>query len=148
MRAIAENRKALFDYNILETFQAGIALTGQEVKSIKSGRVRLDGSYVIVRGEEPYWIGGFIPPYQPKNAPPDYNPEQTRKLLLTKKEIAYLNGKSRERGLTLVPLKMYSIAGGRLKMEFGLAKGKKQYDKREAIKKRDAEREMRRALNT
>ncbi|MBI2574069.1 MAG: SsrA-binding protein SmpB [Candidatus Wildermuthbacteria bacterium] len=139
-----ENRKAFFDYEMLEKFQAGIVLTGQEVKSIKSGRVRLDGSYIVIRGKEPSWIGGYIPPYQPKNAPADYNPEQTRKLL---QEISYLNGKVKERGLTLVPLKMYSIAGGMLKLEFGLAKGKKQYDKRESIKKRETEREMRRALN-
>jgi SsrA-binding protein len=145
MRTLAENKKAYFTYQVLEKFEAGVVLTGQEVKSIKSGRISIKGSYVVLRDEEPYLIGANIPPYQPKNAPPDYNPEKSRKLLLNKKEIKYLIGKTKEKGLTLVPLKVYT-KNAKIKVEFGLARGKKKVDKREIIKKRDAEREMRRAL--
>jgi len=139
----AENKKAGFDYEILEKFEAGLVLTGQEVKSIKAGHINLSGSYVIFKGEEPYIIGAKIPPYQPKNAPADYNPEQSRRLLLNKKEIDYLVGKVNERGFSLIPLKVYE-KNGRIKLEFGLAKGKKKFNKKEKVKKRDVEREMRR----
>jgi len=137
------NKKAYFNYEILETFQAGIVLTGQEVKSIKNGRISLAGSYVILKGEEIFLIGADIPPYQPKNAPRDYDPKRFRKLLLNKSEIRYLIGKSRQTGLTLIPLKVYTKRQ-KIKLEFGLAKGKKKVDKREKIKKREIEREMRR----
>ena len=145
MKILAENRKASFLYSILETFEAGIVLTGQEVKSIKLGRASLKGSYVVMKDEEAYLIGTTIPPYQPKNAPSDYDPERSRKLLLKKSEIKYLIGKTKEKGLTLIPLKMYTQRGI-VKLEFGVAKGKRKADKREVIKKRDVEREMRRAL--
>lgn len=145
MKTIAENKKAYFVYQILETFEAGMVLIGQEVKSIKSGRINLAGSYVVLKNEEVYLIGATIPPYQPKNAPPDYEPDRSRKLLLKKKEINYLIGKSKERSLTFVPLRIYN-KNGKLKLEFGLAKGKKKFDKRELLKKRDAEREMSRLL--
>ena len=145
METYADNRKARFDYEILEKFQAGLVLNGQEVKSIKSGRIQLAGSYVVARGEELFLLGATIPPYQPNNAPRDYNPERSRKLLLNKKEITYLLGKVKERGLTLVPLKVYSIKA-KIKLEFGLGKGKREYDKREKIKKRDTDREIERAL--
>lgn len=120
-------------------------LTGQEVKSIKGGRVQLAGSYVVPREQEMFLIGAHIPPYQPNNAPRDYNPERNRKLLLHKKEIRYLLGKARERGLTLVPLKVYTQKR-MVKLEFGLARGKKKQDKREFLKKREAKREIERAL--
>jgi len=145
MRVLAENKKAYFNYQILEKFEAGISLIGQEVKSIKSGRMNLAGSYVVLKGEEVYLIGANIPPYQPKNAPPDYNPERSRKLLLKKSEIKYLIGKVRQKGLTLVPLKVYTKRG-KIKLEFGVAKGKKKFDKRELIKKREFEREKERFL--
>ena len=147
MNIYAENKKAHFDYQILEKYEAGLVLIGQEVKSIKTGHMNLSGSYVVLRGgasgAQPLLIGAKIPPYQPKNAPADYNPEQSRKLLLNKKEIDYLAGKVNERGFSLVPLKVYE-SHGRIKLEFALAKGKKKFDKKEQIKKRDVERDIRR----
>lgn len=145
MKILAENRKAYFNYNILERIEAGISLVGQEVKSIKTRGVNLAGSYVIVKESELYWIGAKIPAYQPKNAPSDYNPERSRKLLLKKSEIKYLIGKVKEKGLTLVPLKVYT-KNGKIKLEFGIVKGKKKADKRELIKKRAVEKEIKRAL--
>lgn len=145
MATLAENKKAYFDHQIIEKFEAGIALTGQEVKSIKSGRVNLAGSYVVLRGEEAFWIGANIPPYQPKNAPPDYNPERTRKLLLNKSEINSLIGKGKEKGLTLLPLRVYT-KGAKIKLEFAITKGRKKTDKRELIKKREAQRDIEREL--
>jgi len=145
MRIFTENKKAYFNYNILEKFEAGLVLLGQEVKSIRLGRMKLEGSYVILRNEEPYLIGAKIPPYQPKNAPSDYNPEKSRKLLLSKSEIKYLIGKTSKTGLTLIPLKVYSN-GAKIKLEFAIAKGKKKYDKREDIKKRESEREISREM--
>lgn len=143
MEIYSENKKAHFDYEIIEKYEAGLVLIGQEVKSIKTGQMNLSGSYVVFKGTEPYLIGAKIPAWQPKNAPADYNPEQSRKLLLNKKEITYLFGKVNERGFSLIPLKAYG-KNGRVKLEFGLARGKKQYDKKEKIKKRDIERQIRR----
>lgn len=145
MKVLAENKKAYFKYEILEKFEAGVILIGQEVKSIKSGRINLAGSYVVIRDEEPYLIGCHIPAYQPKNAPPDYNPERSRELLLRKSEIKYLIGKSKQKGLTLVPLRVYTKRG-KIKIEFAVVKGKRKIDKRELIKKREAERRIRRVL--
>lgn len=147
MKILAENRKARFDYEILERFEAGMVLIGQEVKSIKSGRMSLKGSYVTLKNEEPYLIGANIPPYQPKNASPDYEPEKPRKLLLNKSEIKHLIGKTKEKGLTLVPLKVYTKKG-KIKLEFGTAKGRKKSDKRELIKKRETERDIDRELKS
>ena len=147
MRIFSENRKAYFNYQIQEKFEAGLILIGTEVKSIKAGRINLAGSYVIIKGEEPYLVGARIPPYQPKNAPIGYNPERSRKLLLNKSEINYLQGKSRQKGLTLLPLKVYT-KDGKIKLEFGIAKGRKKFDKREIIKKRETEREIKRTLHT
>ena len=145
MRVLAENKKAYFNYEILEKFEAGISLIGQEVKSIKTNGVNLAGSYVVVRNEEVFWIGAQIPPYQPKNAPPDYQPERSRKLLLRRSEIKHLIGKSQQKGLTLIPLKVYN-KNGKIKFEFGIAKGKKEFNKKELIKKRETEREIEREL--
>ena len=145
MKIFAENKKAYFNYQILEKFEAGIVLAGYEVKSIKSGRINLAGSYVIIKNEEAYLINASIPPYQPKNVPPEYDYSRQRKLLLKKKEIKYLIGKTRQKGLTLVPLKMYTKKR-EVKLEFGVAKGKKKADKRELIKKREVKREIRKAL--
>jgi len=128
MKVLAENKKAYFIYQILEKFEAGMVLIGQEVKSIKSGRMSLKGSYVVLKGEEPFLIGANIPAYQPKNAPPDYNPEKSRKLLLNKSEIKHLIGKTKEKGLTLVSLRAYTKKG-KIKLEFGIAKGKRKIDK-------------------
>lgn len=145
MGTLAENKKAYFSYQILEKFEAGMVLTGQEVKSIKSGRINLAGSYVILRNEEAYLINAHIPPYQPKNVPLEYNPTRTRKLLLKKPEIKYLIGKSQEKGLTLVPLRVYTKRG-KVKLEFALGKGRRKADKREVIRKREIEREIKREL--
>lgn len=146
MATFADNRRARHDYEILETFQGGLALNGQEVKSIKGGRINLAGSYVNLKDQELFLVGANVPAYQPANAPADYNPDRARKLLLKATEIKYLIGKVRERGLTLVPLKVYSTRS-KIKLEFGLVKSKKKQDKREVLKKRDAEREMRRAMS-
>ncbi len=146
MAVLAQNKKAQYDYNILEKIEAGISLRGYEVKAIKTGRVSIKGSYAIIRKEELFLVGCDIPPYQPKNTPSDYDPRRTRKLLLKKKEIKRLIGKVKEKGLTLVPLKVYTVKRGLIKIGIGLAKGKKKSDKREAIKKREAEINIRRAL--
>jgi len=145
MKPLAENKKAYFNYEILDRFQAGISLIGQEVKSIKSGRINLAGSFVVLRGEEAYLVGANVPAYQPKHAPRDYDPERSKKLLLRKAEIKKLIGKCKERGLTLVPLRVYAIKG-RIKIEFGVAKGRKKIDKRELIRKRETEREIEKQL--
>jgi len=146
MSVFAENRKAYFDYEILEKFEAGLVLSGAEVKSIRSGRMNLSGSYVNFLSGEPYLVGASIAPYQPKNQPPEYDPSRTRKLLLNKKEIDYISGKTKQKGLTLTPLKVYN-KGRRIKIEIGLARGKKQYDKRAVISKREAERNIARSMN-
>lgn len=145
MKVLAENKKAYFNYQILEKFEAGISLIGQEVKSLKTRGVSLAGSYVVIKNNEAFWIGAKIAPYQPKNAPPDYMPERSRKLLLKKSEIKYLIGKTKQKGLTLIPLQIYTKKG-KLKLEFGLAKGRSKANKRELIKKRETEREIRREI--
>lgn len=153
MTTFAENKKAFYDYEILEKFEAGLVLSGAEVKSIKSGRMNLTGSYVNFHNGEPYLIGASIAPYQPKNQPADYDPTRSRKLLLNKKEIDYLMGKiphpslkgGGQKGLTLAPLKVYN-KGRRIKIEIGLARGKKQYDKRASIAKREASKKIEREL--
>lgn len=146
MNIYAENRKAHFDYEIIEKYEAGLVLQGQEVKSIKTGHISLSGAYVVFRANQPELIGAKIPPYQPKNTPADYNPERSRKLLLNKKEIDYLAGRANEKGFSLIPLKVYE-QHGRIKLEFALAKGKKKFNKKEKIKKRDIEREINRSLS-
>jgi len=145
MAVFAENRKSYFDYEILETFEAGLILSGAEVKSIRGGRMNLIGSYVNFHDGELYLINASIAPYQPKNQPADYDPMRSRKILLKKSEINYLTGKIKERGLTLVPTKVYN-KGRRIKVEIGLARGKKQYDKREAISRRETKRDIERKI--
>jgi len=144
MEAI-KNKRAYFDYEFLEKFEGGVVLSGHEVKSIKSGKMSLAGSYVVLRGGEVFLINANIPPYQPQNTPKDYAPTRSRKLLLKKKEIQYLFGKSQERGLTLIPLRVYSNKG-KLKIEFAVARGRKKSDKKELIKKRETDKEIRREL--
>ena len=140
MKILAENKKAYYDYEVLETYEAGIVLIGQEVKSIKTGHISLKGSYVVFKNEDLFLIGAHIPAYQPKNALDNYEPERSRKLLLTKSEIKSLIGKTKQKGLTLVPLKVYTKRG-KIKLLFALAKGKREIDKREKIKKREFERQ-------
>ncbi len=145
MAHYAENRKARFDYEIIEKFEAGIELLGSEVKSVRGGQMSLEGAFVIVRGGEAFLINANIPPYQPKNAGADYDPLRNRKLLLTKKEIAELAGSGKNKSLTIVPISVYN-KGRKIKVEIALVKGKKKFDKRESIKKRDTERDIRRTL--
>ncbi len=135
------NKRALFDYEILEKFDAGIALLGAEVKSLKQGRASLTGAYVVIKNREAYLLNATISPYQPQNISSNYDPLRTRKLLLKQKEINYLFAKNKERGLTLIPLKVYNI-NGLIKIEIGLAKGKKKFDKREVLKKREIKRNI------
>jgi len=145
MKPLALNKRAKYDYNLLETFEAGLVLKGHEVKSIKTGHISLKGAYVIIKNNEAYLINANIPPYQPKNISEDYSPNRTIKLLLHKKEIKSLIGKSKERGLTLIPIKVYTKKG-KIKLEFAVGQGKKKIDKREAIKKREVKRKIEKIL--
>lgn len=145
MNILVENKKAYHNYEILEKFEAGVVLNGQEVKSSKLGKANLIGAFIVFKGNEAFLINASIPPYQPKNAPADYNPARTRKILLKKSEINYLIGKSKQRGLTIVPLKMYTNKA-KIKIEIAVVRGKKQFDKREIIKKRELEREIKRTI--
>ena len=141
----AENKKAWHDYEIIENFEAGIVLEGHEVKAVRSGKISILGSYIQIIDNEAFLIGATIAPYQPKNTPKNYDPGKNRKLLLNKKEIASLIGKSKERGLTIVPLKVYDKKG-KIKLEIGLAKAKKKYDKRTSIRKKEEKRKIERVL--
>ena len=147
MDFLAENKKAFFNYEILEKFNAGIELLGLEVKSLKTRRAVLDGAYVSVRGNEVLLLGATISPYQPKNTPADYEPTRPRRLLLTKKEIGQLIGWENQRGLTIIPLSLYN-SGRKIKVTIAVARGKKKYDKRETLKKREASREIERTLKS
>lgn len=138
------NRRAYHDYHLLEKFEAGIELTGPEVKSIKSGRMSLENSFVQIKDEEAFLLNAHIPPYEFAHQR-NYDPTRTRRLLLHKKEIISLQVKMRQKRLTIIPLSCYTKAGW-IKVEIGLAKGKKKYEKKEAIKKRDLEREIEREL--
>jgi len=145
-KGLMENARARFDYEILETLEAGIALSGHEAKSVRMGRANMAGSHALVRDGEAFVVGLDIPPFQPGNAPEGYDAGRTRKLLLSKREIARIAGRLHE-GLTLVPLKLYSTKRF-LKLELGVARGKKKYDKRETIRKRETEREIRRKIQS
>ncbi len=141
---LTENRRARFDYEILETLEAGIELKGFEVKSAKAAQMQLAGSHALIRGSELWLLNSHIPPYQPKNAPADYDPARSRRLLLRGEEIKRLTGSLKEKKLSLIPLRVY-VKKNLVKVELGLGRLRKKSDKREMIKKRSAEREMRRA---
>ena len=143
-RSVATNRKALHDYFIEERFEAGIALRGSEVKSIRAGKANLRDSYVRIKDGELWLVDAHISAYD-QAARENHDPRRDRKLLMHKKEIARLDNKSQAKGLTIVPLKMYFLHN-RVKVEIALAQGKRLYDKREAIAKRDTERQVRRAF--
>ena len=140
-KVVASNREAYHNYHILETHECGIALTGTEVKSIREGRCNLKDGYAQIRKSEAWLMNVHISPYSHGNRE-NHDPTRARKLLLHRGEIDKLAGKVQEKGLTLVPTKMY-FKGGRIKVEIGVAKGKKLYDKRETEKRRDADREVR-----
>lgn len=143
--SLIQNKKAYLNYEILEKYEAGIELLGFEVKSLKAGQGSLEGSYVKIRGGEAFVTGMNIPPYQLNNTPKDYDPIRTRKLLLTKKELKQLQMTEQNRGLTIIPISVYN-KGRRIKLDIAVAKGKKKFDKRESIKKRDIEREINRLI--
>ncbi len=150
MTTLALNKRAGYDYEILETFTAGIVLSGAEVKSAKGGQASLKGSYVVFRSlanrPQPYLLNARISPYKYAKAE-SYDPDRPRALLLRRREIAYLAGKQQEKGLTLVPLKLYTDRS-LVKLEFAVARGKKRFDKREAIKRRDINRRLGAARRT
>jgi len=141
MAEYLKNKKAHFDYEIIEKLQAGLELLGFEVKSIKNKNGSLEGGRVVIRGGEAYLVGVTIPPYQQNNTPRDYDPERPRKLLLNKKEIASLSDIESKKGLTIVPISVYNT-NRNLKLEIGIARGKKKKDKRESIKKEDSRRDI------
>jgi SsrA-binding protein len=143
MATYIKNKKALFNYEVTEKFQAGMELLGHEVKAIRANMGALEGSHVVVRGGEAFLVGATIPPYQPNNTPKDYDPGRSRRLLLTKKELAELSNQESKKGLTIVPISVYN-AGRNLKLEIGVARGKKKFDKREDIKKKDTKRDIER----
>lgn len=144
-KTIANNKKAYHDYFVDETFEVGLVLTGTEVKSLRERGASLRDCYAVIRRGEAWIVGLHISPYSHGNrANPD--PERQRKLLMHKKEIRYLVGKTAERGFTLVPLKLYFDANNRAKLELGLARGKKLFDKRASIAERDQKRDVERAL--
>lgn len=141
-RVQISNRRARFEYEILDSYEVGIVLKGSEVKSLRAGKANLQDSYALVKNGEVWLMNMHISPYEQANQF-NHDPIRTRKLLLNKSEIAKLDTKTNEKGLTLVPLKLY-FKKGNAKVELGIAKGKKLHDKRESIKERDVEREMRR----
>ncbi|ABK45961.1 SsrA-binding protein [Magnetococcus marinus MC-1] len=145
-RLIAENRKARFNYEIIEKIEAGIVLQGTEVKSIRAGKMTLADSYAVVNREELYWLNGQIAHYEHGNIH-NHEPFRSRKLLLRHKEISRLIGLVKEKGLSIIPLRAY-WKGSKVKLELGIAKGKKLYDKRATTKERDWQREKQRILKT
>jgi SsrA-binding protein len=143
---VASNRRASYRYNLLERFECGIVLTGTEVKSLREGKAQLKDSYAVIRDGEVWLIGVYIPPYGPASRE-NHEPERTRKLLLKRDEIERIVGKTKERGLTLVPTRIYfSGPRSRAKVEIALARGKDLYDKRESIRNRDMARDLQREL--
>ena len=144
-KVVAENRRARFDYFIEDKFEAGFALTGTEVKSLRHGEGSIAESYAAIDGEEVWLINSHIPEYSHGNRM-NHEPKRKRKLLLSKREISRLNGAITRQGLTLVPLSIYFNGRGRAKVELALARGKKVHDKRETVKERDWKREQQRLL--
>lgn len=143
---LTQNRESLFSYEILEHIQAGLVLTGPEVKAAKGGQISLKGSYASIVNNEAWLTNCYIGPYQPaKNQQTGYDPLRRRKLLLNKKEISSLIGKNKQKGLTIIPISVYTIKR-LIKVDLALAKGKSKIDKRESIKKREVNRQIQRTL--
>lgn len=145
-KVVTKNRKAFHDYFIQETFEAGLSLVGTEVKSLREGKVNLKDSYILIKNGEAFLLNCHISPYSHGNIQ-NHDPLRTRKLLLHKKEIGKLWEKTSQQGLTIIPLKIY-FKNGKAKVEIGLAKGKRQYEKRDSIKEREAKREIERHMKT
>jgi len=133
------------NYEMLEEFEAGLELLGHEVKSLRAKHGKLEGSHIVVRGGEAYIVGMSIPPFQTANTPNDYDPDRSRKLLLTKKELHTLAELESQKGLTIVPISVYN-KGSKLKVKIAVARGRKKYDKRAVLKERDTQRDIRRTL--
>ncbi len=144
MDTLVHNKKVYLNYEVTDTYDAGMKLEGFEVKALRSKLGSLDGAYVTIRGGEAFLINSFIPPYQEKNTPDSYDPRRNRKLLLTKAELQKLAGIEKEKGLTIVAISVYNSRANKIKISIGIAKGKKQFDKRQDLKKRTTERENRR----
>lgn len=145
MPTLSQNKKAFFDYVVLDEYEAGVVLSGQEVKSTRNGRMNLKGSFAVFKGTELYLVNAHISAYPQAGPMPSYDPEHSRKLLLKKSEINKLIGLLKQKGLTLVPLSVYT-KGNRIKVRLGLCKGKQVHEKREITKKRMVDREIRLAL--
>ncbi len=145
MKNLAYNRRAKYDYKILQRFEAGLELKGHEVKSIKQGSMSLKGAYVIIKTNEAYLINAYVSPYRLAVNLTDYDPERPRKLLLHRKELRTLIGKIKLKGLTLVPIRVYTKRS-KIKLEFGVARGRRKSDKRELIKKREIKRKIERVM--
>ncbi|MEM7032327.1 MAG: SsrA-binding protein SmpB [Chloroflexota bacterium] len=145
LKIIANNRKARHDYAILDTFEAGMVLTGSEIKSIRAGQISLQDGFATIREGEMWLDNTHISTYDQASIA-NHEPRRSRKLLLHRREINRLIGRLREKGLTLVPLRLY-LKNNRAKVELGLAKGKRQYDKRTTLKERDAQRQIDRAIS-
>lgn len=143
--ALIENQRARFDYHILEEMEAGLELLGFEVKSLRGKQGSLKGARVVARGNEAYLVGASIPPWQAANAPQSYDPERTRRLLLSKKEIAHISSAEGQKGLTIVPIAVYN-KGRNLKLLVAIVRGKKKEDKRHTIKAREEKRRIERTL--
>ena len=143
--AYITNSKATFDYEILEKYEAGLLLSGYEVKAIRNGMGKLMGGHIIVRGGEAFLVGININPYQPKNTPKSYDPERPRKLLLSKKELIELETATEKNRLTAIPLSLYN-KGSKVKLELAIARGKKKTDKRQHIQERETKRSIERTL--
>jgi SsrA-binding protein len=145
MGTLITNKRATFDFEILEIFEAGVSLLGTEVKSLRGGQGKLDGAHIIIRGKEAFLVNASIPPYQKANARKDFDAERVRKLLLTQKEIQALERDGEKQGLTIIPMKWHSV-GAKIKLQIALARGKKKQDKRESIKARDVQRDIAREV--
>lgn len=145
MSALIDNRKASFNYELKDKYEAGVELIGHEVKALKSGRGNLTGSYVAIRGGEAFLIGLEIPEYQAGNTPDKYDPKRVRRLLLSKKELLKLTDIENQKGLTLIPISLYN-KGRVIKLEFAVGVGKKKHDKRQSIKERESNRDIERTL--
>jgi len=141
----ATNPKAHYDYEILDTIETGLVLTGFETKAIKAGKTSIKGAYVKIMRGELWLIGATVSPYQPNNTPKDYDQQRSRKLLIKKSQLKHLIGKTEEKGVTLVPIKLYGKRG-LIKLEVGIGRGKKKHDKREKIKEKEFKRNRARAL--
>ena len=145
--ALIDNKRVAFDYTILEEIEAGLELYGFEVKSLRAGHGSIKGARVVARGGEAYLVGATIPAWQIANAPKSYDPERTRRLLLSRKEIAHVASAEGEKGLTIVPLKVYDKERN-LKLSIAIARGKKKEDKRQTIRAREEKRRIDRTLKT